>query len=160
MSYTYSRIFHQVQGAFPSEQINSGEPYPANHDKPHDFTATGSFKFSRRFAISSNFTYSTGRPITYPVSRYEQGGSILLQYSDRNAYRIPDYIRWDLSATLLGNLKLEKLAHSDFTLSVYNVTGRDNVYSIFFISKGGKTQGYKLSIFKQPIVTLTYNFRL
>jgi len=160
LGYTYSRIFHQVDGSFPSERINGGQAYPANHDKPHDFTMTGNFKISRRFGISSNFTYSTGRPITYPVARYLQRNNILLQYSARNEYRVPDYMRWDISATLFGNLKSKKFAHSDWTLSVYNVTGRDNVYSIFFISKGGETNGYKMSIFNQPIITLTYNFRL
>jgi hypothetical protein len=160
MSYTFSRVFHVVESQHRSEQINSGDPYPANHDKPHDFTVTGNYKISRRFGISSNFTYSTGRPITYPVSRYVQRNNILLQYSARNEYRIPDYMRWDISATLFGNLKSKKLAHSDWTLSVYNATGRDNVYSLFFISTGGATKGYKLSIFNQPIITLTYNFRL
>ncbi|MEE9460219.1 MAG: carboxypeptidase-like regulatory domain-containing protein [Bacteroidales bacterium] len=159
LSYTYSRIFYKVDGRFPSEQINSGEYYPANHDKPHDVTLTGNYKFSRRFGVSSNFTYSTGRPITYPVSKYIQRSNILLQYSERNQYRIPDYMRWDLSATLYGNLKSKKIAHSDWTLSVYNVTGRDNVYSIFFVTREGVTKGYKLSVFNQPIATLTYNFK-
>lgn len=159
LSYTYSRILYRVNGRFPSAQINGGNEYPANHDKPHDITLTGNYKFSRRFGISSNFTYSTGRPITFPVSRYIQRSSVLLQYSARNQYRIPDYLRWDLSATLYGNLKSRKIAHSDWTLSVYNVTGRDNVYSIFFITREGVTRGYKLSVFNQPVVTLTYNFR-
>ena len=159
LSYTYSRILYKVDGRFPSEQINSGEYYPANHDKPHDVTLTGNYKFSRRFGVSSNFTYSTGRPITFPVSKYIQRSNVLLQYSERNQYRIPDYMRWDLSATLYGNLKSKKIAHSDWTLSIYNVTGRDNVYSIFFITQEGVTKGYKLSVFNQPIITLTYNFR-
>jgi hypothetical protein len=159
LSYTYSRIFYKANGRFPSEQINGGNEYPANHDKPHDFTLTGNYKFSRRFGVSSNFTYSTGRPITFPVSRYLQRSSVLLQYSARNQYRIPDYLRWDLSATLYGNLRSEKIANSDWTLSVYNVTGRDNVYSIFFVTREGVTRGYKLSVFNQPVVTLTYNFR-
>jgi hypothetical protein len=159
LSYTYSRVFYKVDGKFPSEQINSGEYYPANHDKPHDVTLTGNYKFSRRFGVSSNFTYSTGRPITFPVSKYIQRSNVLLQYSERNQYRIPDYMRWDLSASLYGNLKSKKIAHSDWTLSVYNVTGRDNVYSIFFITQEGVTKGYKLSVFNQPIITLTYNFR-
>jgi hypothetical protein len=159
LSYTYSRIFYKVDGPFPSERINGGDYYPANHDKPHDFTLTGNYKFSRRFGVSSNFTYSTGRPITFPVSKYIQRSNVLLQYSDRNQYRIPDYLRWDLSATLYGNLKSKKIAHSDWTLSVYNATGRDNVYSIFFITREGVTKGYKLSVYNQPIITLTYNFR-
>jgi hypothetical protein len=159
LSYTYSRIFYRVDGKFPSEQINRGDYYPANHDKPHDVTVTGNYKFSRRFGISSNFNYSTGRPITFPVSRYIQRSNVLLQYSARNHYRIPDYMRWDLSATLYGNLKSKKIAHSDWTLSVYNVTGRDNVYSIFFVAREGVTRGYKLSVFNRSVITLTYNFR-
>lgn len=159
-SYSYTRIFHTVNGSFPSERINNGEPYPANHDKPHEVSITGNYKISRRFSVSTNFTYSTGRPITYPVSRFMQRDIILLQYSFRNEYRIPDYLRWDLSATLFGNLKSHKLINGDLTLSVYNVTGRDNVYSIYFRSHEGVTKGYSMSVISQPVVSLTYNFRL
>ncbi len=159
-SYSYSRIYHTVNGSFQSERINKGEPYPANHDKPHEVSLTANYKISRRFSVSSNFTYSTGRPITYPVSRFMQRDIVLLQYSFRNEYRIPDYLRWDLSATLYGNLKSSKLVNGDLTLSVYNVSGRDNVYSIYFTGHEGVTKGYSMSVISQPVVSLTYNFRL
>jgi hypothetical protein len=42
---------------------------------------------------------------------------------------------------------------------VYNLWGRANPYSIYFVSEKGKIAGYKLSIFAQPIPTLTYNFK-
>lgn len=159
VSYTYSRIMVQANSAFPLEEINEGNWFPANHDKPHDLTLVGNYKFTRRLNISSNLTYSTGRPITYPVAQYHMRGLTMLHYTYRNEYRIPDYFRWDLSITLDGNLKSKKLAHSSWTASIYNVTGRDNVYSIYFVSSERQVSGYKLSIFNQPVITLTYNFR-
>ena len=97
ISYTYSRVFSQVNGSFPDEVINEGKPFPANVDKPHDVSLVGNFKFSRRLSISSNFAYSTGRPITFPVSQYVFGNSTRTHYSLRNQFRIPDYYRWDVS---------------------------------------------------------------
>jgi hypothetical protein len=159
ISYTYSRIEVKADSEFPVERINNGAWFPANHDKPHDLTFAGNFRFSRRFSMSSNLTYSTGRPITYPVARYTVRNMSLMHYTYRNEYRIPDYFRWDLAVNVEGNLKSRKLAHSSWSFSVYNVTGRDNVYSIYFVSQERDVQGYKLSIFTQPVFTVTYNFR-
>lgn len=159
ISYTYARTFLQSTSTFQLEQVNSGNAYPANWDKPHDFTLISNYRFSRRLNFSANFTYSTGRPITFPIARYNFNGSELLHYSERNQYRIPDYMRLDLALNLEGNHKIRKLAHSSWTLAVYNATGRDNVYSIFFVSEDGVVNGYKLSVFAQAIPTLTYNFR-
>ncbi len=159
ISYTYSRIMIQADSEYPVERINNGDWFPANHDKPHDVTLVGNYKFSRRLSISSNVTYSTGRPITYPVAKYKIRNMTMLHYTYRNEYRIPDYFRWDISANIEGNLKSRKLAHSSWSFSVYNVTGRDNVYSIYFVSKENSVNGYKLSIFTQPVFTVTYNFK-
>ncbi len=159
ISYTYSKVFVQTFSDFPSEQINNGELYPANFDKPHDVSVVANFKFTRRLSASGNFVYSTGRPITYPIAKYSFRNATLLHYSDRNEFRIPDYMRVDFSVTLDGNLRADKIWHSSWSFSVYNLTGRDNVYSIFFTSKNGQVNGYKMSIFAQPIVTLTYNFK-
>lgn len=159
ISYTYSRTLMQVIGQYPEETINQGEIYPANYDKPHDLTGVISFRFNRRLSLSGNITYSTGRPITFPVAKYSYLGSEYVHYSFRNEYRVPDYFRVDLSLNLEGNLRSKKLAHSSWSLSVYNLTGRNNVYSIFFVSRSGRIQGYKLSIFTEPIPTITYSFR-
>ncbi len=159
ISYTYSRVLFRTESEFPVEQINNGEWFPANHDKPHDLTLVSNYRFSRRLSISSNVTYSTGRPITYPVARYTVRNMTLLHYTRRNEYRIPDYFRWDLSVNVEGNLRSRKLAHSSWSFSLYNVTGRDNVYSIYFITNEKRISGYKLSIFTRPVFTVTYNFK-
>ncbi len=159
MSYTYSRTLIKVKGEVSEETINNGEYFPANYDKPHDFTLVANYKFSRRFSLSSTLTYSTGRPITYPVAKYSFRNSTLAHYSFRNEFRVPDYFRCDVSVNLDGNLRSQKMAHSFWALSVYNLTGRNNVYSIYFISSGGDVKGYKMSIFNRPIPTLTYTFK-
>ena len=160
ISYTYARIFAQVDGDFPDEKINRGEPYPANVDKPHDFSLVSNYKFSRRLSISSNIAYSTGRPITYPVAQFQFGNNSRLNYSLRNQFRVPDYLRWDFSINVEGNHRIKKFAHTSWSLSFFNVLGRKNVYSIYFVSGANGIEGYKLSIFGKPFTTLTFNFKL
>lgn len=159
VSYTYSRIFLRMNDLSQGELVNNGKWYPANFDKPHDFTFVGNYKFSRRFSTSLNCTYSTGRPVTLPIATYNMAGGQRIVYGDRNQHRIPDYFRIDLSLNIEGNHKIKKLSHSSWTIAVYNLTGRKNVYSVYFNNDNGKIQGYKLSIFGQPIPTITYNFR-
>lgn len=159
LSYTYSRSLLQTSSDELSEAVNKGEVYRNNFDKPHDVTLVGNYRFSRRFSISINYTYSTGRPITIPLSKYFVDGSMRLYYSDRNKFRIPDYYRLDFAMNFEGNHKVSKLAHSSWSFSVYNLTGRDNPYSVYFKSENGTIKGYKLSIFAQPIPTITYNFK-
>lgn len=159
VSYTYSRSFLQTSDAEISEAVNNGKVYPSNFDKPHDFTVIGNYKFSRRFNVSLNYTYSTGRPITIPLSKYYIDGSMRLHYSDRNQFRLPDYYRLDFAINFEGNHKIRKLAHSSWSFSVYNLLGRRNAYSVYFKSEDGVIKGYKMSIFGEPVPTITYNFK-
>lgn len=159
ISYTYSRSLLRTTDSYAADVVNAGDFYPSSYDKPHDVTLIGNYKINRRFSISFNATYSTGRPITLPLARYVLGGAERVFYSERNQYRIPDYFRTDLSLNIEGNHKVRKLAHSSWTLGVYNLTGRRNPYSVYFNSANGGIRGYQLSIFGQPIPTLTYNFR-
>lgn len=159
ISYTYSRTMLKTLGTTASETINNGAYYPSSYDKPHALNFIGNYKFSRRFNFSMNIVYSTGRPITLPIAKYDLGGSMRVYYSDRNAFRIPDYIRTDISINVEGNHKVRKLAHSSWTFAVYNLWGRENAYSVYFTSENGKIRGYKMSIFARPIPTITYNFK-
>lgn len=158
-SYTYSRSLRQVVSPWESEQINKGAYYPANFDKPHDLTIVGNYQASRRWRFSANFTYNTGRPTTYAEGRYRYDGVIIPDYSERNNYRIPDYHRLDLSVTLGESLKKNKRWTGSWTLSVYNVYGRKNAYSVYFKSVNyGPPSAYSLSILGVPFPSLTYNF--
>ncbi len=158
IGYTYSRTFIRSLGTFSDEILNSGKWFPANFDKPNDLIVTFNYLFSRRISFSSNYVWSTGRPITYPIATYRVSDKLMVTYSDRNEYRIPDYSRLDLSLRVNGNLKSHRIAHPCWTFSVYNVLGKQNVYSIYFKKEGEVVNGYKLSVFGRAIPSVTFSF--
>ncbi len=160
INYTYSKSQVYVDSPYEENRINFGNPYPSNYDKPHALNLVANYDFSRRISLSSNLVYSTGRPITYPTSIYYYDGIPSLNYSDRNAYRIPDYFRVDLSLNIEGNLLKRKLGHGTYALSVYNILGRKNAYSVYYKENSGQIKAYKLSIFGAPIFSVSYNFKL
>jgi hypothetical protein len=160
ISYTYSRSNITVNGLNKWEKINNGKPYPSNFDKPHVLNMVLNWKINRRFSISSNVVYNSGRPVTLPVGYYYLEGFPYVDYSSRNEYRMPDYFRTDLSVKIEGNLKKKKKAHSYWMFSVYNFTGRENVNSIFFKSEEGYIRGYQYSVIGVPIYTISWNWKL
>jgi len=158
LSYTYSRSERQVIGSFPEEIINNGQLYPANYDKPHSFNAVMEYKFNSNVKASGIFTYSTGRPITYPEAKFIYGNSNIAFYETRNGFRVPDYHRLDLSLTFAMNGQ-KKIFKGDWVISVYNVYGRKNTFSVFFNDLIGEPpQAYRLSVLGIPFPSLSYNF--
>jgi len=159
ITYTYSRVLLKMDDPTTGIVVNNGDYYPANYDKPHDATMIGNFRVNHRFSLSANVTYSTGRPITLPVARYNYMGSQRVLYSDRNGYRIPDYFRADFSMNIQGNHKVNQKTHNSWTIGVYNLTGRRNAYSVYYVSENGRVNGYKMSIFGSIIPFINFNIR-
>ena len=160
-SYTYSRTFLRQNDKLISNPVNNGDWYPTDYDKPHDIKFVGNFRLTQRYSLSLNLDYSTGRPTTIPTSKYydEETKSYQLVYTNRNDYRIPDYFRTDISFNIEPHHKLTLLTHSTINIGVYNVTGRKNVYNVYYLSENGQTKGYQLSIFGTPIPFITYNIK-
>lgn len=158
VSYSYARTFVRSTSNFREENINSGNWYPANYDKPNNLIITYQYLYSRRFSFSADYTYSTGRPITLPIATYRVNDILMVQYSDRNKYRIPDYSRFDVSFKVSGNLRSHKIIHPNLTFSVYNLFGRENAYSVYFQKDRETIRGYKLSVFGRPIPSVTFSF--
>ncbi|MEX0987651.1 MAG: hypothetical protein WD052_09265, partial [Bacteroidales bacterium] len=159
LAYTYSRSFVHVDGENAWEKINNGKVYPSNYDIPHATNAVLNYNLSRRIVFSGIVTYQRGRPVTYPVSVYYIDDIPIIDYYERNKYRIPDYFRTDFSLTIEGNLKRDKLGHSSWMFSLYNATGRKNAYSVYFISENGRIKSYKYSVIGIPFFTATWLFK-
>lgn len=152
IGYTYSRSFIKIP------EINDNEYYPSLYDKPHDISTTLNYKISKRFSISANFVYNTGRPITVPTSKYTIDNiPTVIEYSGRNQYRIPDYHRLDLSFTIDQNLKKKRKFKGSWVFAVYNVYARKNAYSVFFNQYGFAS---KLSVLGTAFPSITYKFSL
>ncbi len=159
IGYTYSRSLQKLDSPFREERVNSGNYFPSNFDKPHDLSVVLNYKFTRRVSLSSNIIYQSGRPVTFPVGSYSFNQSEFVLYSNRNQFRIPDYFRIDFGLNIEGNHKIKKFAHSFWSISVYNILGRKNPYSIFFISQDGEVQGLQSTIFGIPVPSISYNFK-
>ena len=158
-SYTYSRTLLQLDDPIAGQTINNGKYYPANFDKPHNVNLVTNYQFSHRVTASLNLVYSTGRPITLPIAIFYLGGSQRVYYSERNQYRVPDYMRADFSINLEGNHKIKKLTHNSWSFGVYNLLARQNPYSVYFVQEAGIIKGYQLSVFGTAIPFISYNFR-
>lgn len=170
LSYTYSRAEIRVDGNGRNEQINRGEWFASNYDKPHNITVVLKKQLGEKSAFNANFTYSTGRPTSAITSFYEIGTATIPQFSDRNQFRIPDYFRIDLSFTIAENVwkhrvgkDLSKRRYKDsLTISVYNLLARRNAYSVFFRIPDEfflTPKPHKLSVLGQAFPALTYNFK-
>ncbi|NAY90520.1 TonB-dependent receptor [Muricauda sp. JGD-17] len=159
LGYTYSRSFVKLDSQFEEEVVNNGEFFPSNFDKPHDFSLVANYRFTKRISASMNFVYQTGRPVTYPVGSYTLNNEDFVFYSDRNRFRIPDFYRLDLGFNLEGNHKKEKAIHTFWSFQIYNVLGRNNPYSVFFITEEGEIKALQSSIFAIPVPTLTFNMK-
>lgn len=155
VSYTYSRSFRVVP------EINGGRVYNSPYDKPHNVNIVSSYDISKRISASLTWIYATGLPVTFPTGRAVIGNAIIPVYSERNAYRMPDYHRLDASITLKGKEKTGRRWKSELNLSVYNVYNRHNAWSINFVSDAEDpniTYAEKTYLFS-IIPALTYNIR-
>jgi hypothetical protein len=162
LSYTYSKTELRQNDERISRPANKGEWYPAEYDKPHDIKLVGNYQFTQRYSASLNVDYSTGRPQTMPVSQYYSNtiGATSFVFSERNGVRIPDYFRMDLSFNIKPTHRLNAKTYTFFTIGVYNLTGRKNVYSIYFKNEGKEgMKGYRMSIFGAPIPYASFNMK-
>jgi hypothetical protein len=153
--YTYSRSFRIIPG------INDGNRYNAPYDKPHAVNFVANYDISKRVTASATWVYATGLPVTFPTGRAIVGNAIIPIYSNRNAYRMPDYHRLDLSVSLKGKDKPGKKWRGEWNLSVYNAYNRHNAWSINFTQDSKDpniTYAEKTYLFA-IIPALTYNFK-
>jgi hypothetical protein len=143
--------------------INRDEWYPTRFDRGHNLSVVGSYELTPKWSFNANFVYSSGTPATFPTNRYEIQG-IVLPHNDkdaRNNYRIPDYHRLDISATLTPENKKKRKFTGEWVFSVYNVYNRRNPFSIFFEQDEVDprvTNAVRFSVIGNFVPAVSYNF--
>ncbi|MBL7815524.1 MAG: TonB-dependent receptor [Saprospiraceae bacterium] len=166
LTYTYSRSEVFVNSPYPEDKPFSGRYYPTNFDKPHVVNMILNYYLNRRVNFTANFTYSSGRPVTYADDKYYVENVFIPNYTNRNLNRIPDYHRLDVSMNIEPNINRSKRFSSSWNLSIYNVYARRNAYSIFFRTKNdslfqffNKALSYRLAVIGTAVPSLTWNFK-
>ncbi|NPA68975.1 MAG: TonB-dependent receptor [Chlorobi bacterium] len=152
ISYTLSKTERKF------DEINNGEYFPARHDRTHDFSITAIYKPGNRWSFAATWVYYTGDAVTFPSGRYIVDGRIVMLYTERNGYRMPDYHRGDISVTYYN--KKKKHGKSSWNLSVYNIYARKNAYQISFerVENSTQFQAVRLSLFS-IIPSVSYSFK-
>lgn len=173
LNYTYSVTRRKTTGNFDIEAINNGKYYPSNFDRPHSLNLALNYKLGEKWKLGSFFNYQTGRPVTLPSGRVNIGEKNFeqsyLTYSNRNAYRIPDTHRMDISFTYTPN-RPDKKWKSSWSFGLYNVYGNKNAFSTFHTFaqtydsatralRPRKLKAYQFSVIGSPIPFITYNFK-
>jgi hypothetical protein len=159
LNYTYARSLNQInEGPDRLQQVNNGQPYATNYDRPHTLNASINIRQGVHHSFGFTFAYSTGRPFTQPGGQVVFQGSTYPIYTDRNNARIPDYHRLDFSWNIYQPSLKDKRWQGSWAFTVYNLYGRANAYSVFYRADNTSLTSYKLSVFAAPIVTLAYNF--
>lgn len=144
-------------------ELNGGNPFPARYDRRHDVSLVSSYRISDRVSVSAIFVYGTGSALTVPVSRYFIDGRLVSEFGERNAFRMPDYHRLDIGATIYPNPKKTKRFRSTWNFSIYNVYSRQNPFFIYFNTEVNEDktvtiEARQVSIF--PILpSVTWNFK-
>lgn len=160
ISYTLSRTRRQVGG------INGGLPYHARYDRTHDLAIVATYQLNSRLSVSGNWVYATGTAVSLPAGRYQINGLSVPYYDPfkRNAYRMPDYHRLDLSAVLEGKNKRNRRWQSSWSFSVYNAYARKNAFAITFEYVVNNDPDYDREdgpvITKEPKAIKTYLFSI
>lgn len=158
LSYTYSKSTQQILGPYPAlQQINSGQWFPANIDKPHNLNLVMNIQSEKHNMISFTYQYSSGRPYTAPVSFYKSGFKYIPIYTDRNNGRISPYSRLDFAWTIINPSTRKSRWEGSWVITIYNLLGRKNAFSYYFDPNQNSFKPFKVSVFSLPIFSLTYN---
>ncbi len=154
VGYTISEVIHEF------EEL-SEEPFPALHDQTHELKFVNSLRLGR-LTLSGTWVYATGKPYTSPTGGYEitylDGTSVsYIAVGEKNAYRLPDYHRLDLSAVL--NIPFDEYTNADVGFSIFNLYNRSNVwYKTFEIIDGDFITTDVNTIGITPNLFFTINF--
>ena len=123
VSYTLGRVEHQFD-------IYGDDPFVASHDVTHELKIVGMYRLGN-WSFGGTFIYATGRPYTPPLGAYTielLDGSTTDHFaiSEKNAFRLPDYHRLDLSVNYDFDYFLGGKATAG--LSLFNLYNRSNIW--------------------------------
>ena len=146
-------------------QLNDGLKYPSRYDRRNDLSVVGSYELTKKWKLSSIFTYGTGNATSLPERFYFVSGVLTQEYSRINAYRMKAYHRLDIAATFTPTPKKIRKYTSNWVFSIYNLYSRLNPYFIYYDQEGSASAGTLKVSAKQvslfPIIpSVTWNIKL
>jgi ferric enterobactin receptor len=153
VSYTLGEAKNKIE-------IYGNNYFPAAQDVTHEFKFVGMYDY-RHWSFSLTWLYASGRPYTAPDGAYTVNllngtQQVYIDFGAKNASRLPDYHRMDLSVNYKFVGQVSKLEWGSLGLSVFNVYNRRNIwYKEYQIIDGNIIETDKLFLGFTPNITLT-----
>ncbi len=161
VSYTWSQTQLRTTNAAINGglQLNEGNWFNSNYDQTHNFRFVSDLKMGNKGSFGTAMVFNSGRPITGLDGYYNIGEVNVPNFSDRNNIRIPNYWRLDISFTIGSILRK---AEDKLVLSMYNILGRENAYSVFYKRPDNINQQrpFKLTVLGSAFPSITYSFTI
>lgn len=157
VSYTLSRANRQF------DELNDGKVFPFKYDRRHNFSIVSIWNINEKIDLSATWVYYTGTAYTLTEGLYQTylhtGNSYnytIQEFSDRNAYRMPNYHRLDISANFK---KHKKRGIRTWSLGIYNVYNRKNPYFMYLDYNDDGCAVMKQVCISPLIPSFSYSFK-
>ena len=161
LSYTLSKTTQVFA------ELNNGNRFPASFDRRHNFSLAESYELSKRWTLSADFVFYTGRAFTLPSGRVTVpvNGSLYdatyYDFTGRNNARFRSYHRLDVS---FSNKKTGKIFgkkyEREWVFGAYNIYSRLNPYFIYLRTNPETKQPEAKQVSLLPIVpSVSFNFK-
>ena len=133
VGYTFSRTRRKIEGLNLDPQTGAANYFYPRFDRSHSVSMVENYNISANtgwqplgadFKLGLNFTYNSGQPVEVPERVYFDGENFQIIYSYKDGYRLPYYMRLDLSAKLQWNTRWGSI---EPYLDMINVFDRKNV---------------------------------
>lgn len=160
--YAWNRSWRQF------DEINQGQKYSYRHERKHQITIAGVYDVKEGLELSFSWQFTSGNPVTFPQGIYfgpsqgpdglgfglglpmERGSQLLIDYGERNNYRLPPFHRLDLGVRLP---KKTKWGEKAWAFGLYNAYSRRNPFFVYLRYEGAE-RGSGNPIVKARIVSL------
>lgn len=164
VNYTFARTLRRTTHPPGQENINQGNDYPSNFDRPHILNLTANYTLGKKWLANLGFTFQSGRPYSAVIGQFQLKDRWLLAFSDRNAYRLPPSHRLDLSFSYQPRKnKTHKRWKNTWNFGVYNLYGAKNPFTRFSqVNLAGSTprlRHYQFSVIGGAVPFINYNFK-
>ncbi len=123
LGYTLGKVDYN----FPA--LNNGQTYPAMQDRRHEVNVVAKYQLGV-WTLAATWVFASGSPYTSPESQYyitllDGTSQSYIHVSDKNANRLPDYHRLDIS----GSRKWEtEHWETEIGVSIFNLYNHKNIW--------------------------------
>lgn len=119
------------------DYLNFGKVFYPKYDRRNDLSIALTYDIQDGLTLGATFVYATGLRYTLPQGQFifdhigtGNGSEILLEYSETNKYKLPDYHKLDLSANYTFKTDTKIFT---FYVSLYNVYNRKNPFAKYIV---------------------------